>query len=103
MLEGLIHIFCFVTITVSFIYGTAICLMSGRKCTFDQPPEKRKQLLKVSLPAAVILYSCGFMVLFNHFYGTYWKFTVFSLTSAILLAVFIMSMTMPKLKRNPSN
>ena len=102
MLEGLIHIFCFVTITVSFIYGTVICLICGRKCTFDQPPEKRKQSLKFSLPAAVALYSCGFMVFFNHFFGTYWKFTVVALMSAILLAVFVTSMAMPKLKRNPS-
>ena len=103
MLEGLIHIICFLTITVSIICGTVICFISGKRCTFDQPTAKRKQRLGFSLPAAVAFYSCGFMVFFNHFYGTYWKFTVFSLTSAILLAVFVTSMAMPKLKRNPSN
>lgn len=103
MIAALTHMICFVTISVSFICGTVICVKGGKRCTFDQPPEVRKQKIQRSLPVAMAIYSFGFMVLLNHFFETYWKFTVFALTSALVLTAFVTSMAMPELRRGPSN
>lgn len=103
MFEALQCMFYFVTIAVSFIYGTTICLLCGKNCTFDQTPEDRKQTLKGSLIAAVAIYTFCFVVFFNNFCEGCLSITVFALTSGVLLAAFVTSMSMPELRRDPSN
>ena len=43
MFDMVSGMFCFVTATVSFLYGTRICWVCGKRCSFDvDPTEKTK-------------------------------------------------------------
>ena len=101
MFEVLKDIACFVTAFVSFIYGTRVAWVCGKKCQFSEKPEARVQSLHGSIPAATVIYFCGFLIVFSYSASGYLTWAVFSLTSAILLANLVVSMAMPELKRKP--
>jgi len=100
MLSG---IFCFVTATVSFLYGTRICWICGKKCTFDVAPAKKIQILKVNISSGFAVYSFGFIVTFSTVLNDAFTIVITSMISALLLSHFVISMAMPALKRNPSS
>lgn len=102
MFHALSGIACFVTVTVSFLYGTRICWVSGKKCHFREEPDSKKKVLNGNLPAAIAVYSFGFLVIFSTLTNGFLTIVVSSLTSAILLANLVISMAMPELKRKPS-
>ena len=96
ILKGLI---CFVSGFVSFLYATRVCWGCGRSCSSQEKPEIKKQTLRGSLPAATALYLFGFMILFSYIFDGFLTIYVFSLTSSILISHFVVSMSMPELKR----
>ncbi|MGK2907656.1 MAG: hypothetical protein ACSLFH_15135 [Desulfuromonadales bacterium] len=102
MFEALIGIFGFVTATVSFLYGTRIAWVCGKKCHFKEDPENKKLLLSESLPSASAVYFFGFVIVFSLFFDGFLTVFVSSLTSAILLSHMIVTMAMPEMRRKPS-
>jgi hypothetical protein len=102
MFEALRGIACFVTVTVSLIYGTRIAWVCGKKCNFKEKPEDKKHTLLESIPAAAVVYIFGFLIVFSLFLDGFLTILISSLTSAILLSGFVVSMAMPELKRKPS-
>ncbi len=100
MLSGM---FCFVTVTVSFLYGTRICWVCGKSCSFDVAPAKKIQILKANIPGGFAVYSFGFIVAFNQILNGALTIVITSLISSLLVSHFVISMAMPALKRNPSS
>ncbi len=101
MFDALTGLASFVTATVSFLYGTRICWVCGKKCSFKEEPKDKKQTLHGSLPSAIAIYSFGFLIVFTYFSSGFVTIVISSLTSAILLSSFVVSMVMPTLKRKP--
>ncbi len=101
MFDALVGIACFVTATVSFLYGTRISWVCGKKCDFKTEPEYKKQTLHGSVPGAIAVYLFGFLIVFSIVTNGFVTIVISSLTSAILLASLVVSMSMPALKRNP--
>ncbi len=101
MFNALMGIACFVTATVSFLYGTRISWICGKKCDFKAEPEYKKQTLHGSLPGAITVYLFGFLIVFSNVTNGFLTIVVSSLTSSILLASLVVSMAMPALKRKP--
>ncbi len=91
--------FCFVTATVCFLYGTRICWVCGKKCSFEEEPAEKKQILKASLPGGFLVYAFGFFVFFSNTASELLTSIILSLISALLLSHFMVSMAMPALKR----
>jgi len=103
MFNMLSAMFCFVTATVSFLYGTRICWVCGKKCNFDLAPAEKIKTLKANFPGAFIIYSFGFVIAFNTILDGAFTILITSLISALLLSHFVISMAMPAFKRDPSN
>jgi len=100
MLSGM---FCFVTATVSFLYGTRICWICGKNCNFDVAPAKKIQILQANLLGGFAVYSFGFIVAFSVILNGALTIVITSLVSSLLLSHFVISMAMPALKRDPSS
>ena len=98
MFHALQGIFCFVTATVSFLYGTRIAWVCGKRCQFHEDPHNKKVLLAESLPAASAVYFFGFVIIFSLIFDGFLTVFVPSITSAILLAHMVVTMAMPTLK-----
>jgi len=103
MFEAMSGMICFVTVTVSLLYGTRISWLCGKKCVFEEQPVIKKQSLTESVPAAIAIYFFGFVVLYSYFMDGFVIVLVSSVVSAIILATLVVSMAMPELRRNPSN
>lgn len=103
MFDALRGMACFVTISVSLIYGTRIAWVCGKRCHFMEEPARKKQTLSESIPAATLIYFFGFLVIFNLFLSGFVTILVTSLTSAILLSGMVVTMAMPELKRRPTS
>ena len=103
MFEMVSEMFCFVTATVSFLYGTRILWACGKKCNFVVAPAEKKQSLKATIPGGVVVYSFGFLIVFTEVLSGTLTIVMTSLVSALLLSHFVISMAMPELKRNPSS
>jgi hypothetical protein len=101
MFDALKGLFCFVTVSVSFIYGTRIAWVCGKKCNFKEKPEDKIHTIFESIPAAALVYFFGFLIIFSLFINGVLTIIVSSLTSSILLSGFVVSMAMPELKRKP--
>jgi len=100
MFDMVSEMFCFVTATVSFLYGTRLCWVCGKKCNFGVAPAEKKQSLKATIPAGFVVYLFGFLVVFNEELSGTLTIAITSLISALLLSLFVISMAMPELKRN---
>ena len=103
MFDLVSEMFCFVTATVSFLYGTRILWACGKKCNFVVAPAEKKQSLKATIPGGFIVYCFGFLIVFNEVLSGTLTIVMTSLISALLLSHFVVSMAMPELKRNPSS
>ncbi len=103
MFDALSGIACFVTATVSLLYGTRIAWVCGKKCNFKEKPEDKIHAIFESIPTATAVYFFGFLIIFSLCINGLLTIVVSSLTSAILLSGFVVSMAMPELKRKPSN
>ena len=93
---------CFVIIAISLLYGTRIAWACGKNCKLTEAAENKKQAIFNSIPAATLVYFLGFLIVFNLFLSGFSTVFLSSLTSALLLAVFVVSMTMPELRRTPN-
>ena len=102
MFDMVSGMFCFITMAISFLYGTRVCWMCGKDCSFNVDPFEKKQILRQRIPAGFVIYSFGFFVLFGFIFDGVLPIMVWSLTSALILSHFVVSMSMPGLKRNPS-
>lgn len=102
MFDALSGIACFVTATVSFLYGTRVAWLCGKKCNFTEDCDYKRQTLRGCLPAAIAIYLFGFLIIFSAFANGIMTIFISSLTSSILLANLVVSMSMPTLKRKPS-
>ena len=103
MFDMVSGMFCFVTAAVSFLYGTRICWVCGKKCNFGVDPAEKKKILKENMPGGFAVYSFGFIVVFSVVLDGPITIAITSLTSAFLLSHFVISMAMPALKYNPAN
>ncbi len=103
MIEMMSGMFCFVTSFVSLVYGTRIAWIAGKKCNFKEDPHNKIHIVLESIPAATAVYFFGFIIMFACLIDGPLTIFVSSLTSAILLAGFVVSMAMPELKRKPNN
>lgn len=101
MIEILCGLISFVTATVSFLYGTRIAWVCGKKCKFQESPADRKQLILMSIPAATAVYLFGFLIVFISIFDGFVTVLMPALTSAILLSLLMVSMPMPELRRKP--
>ena len=101
MFDMVSGMFCFITMAISFLYGTRVCWGCGKDCGFNVDPIEKKQILKQRIPAGFVIYSFGFFVLFSFIFDGVLPIMVWSLTSALILSHFVVSMSMPGLKRNP--
>ena len=103
MFDVVSEMFCFVTATVSFLYGTRILWACGKKCNFVVAPAEKKQSLRATIPGGVVVYSFGFLIVFTEVLSGTLTIVMTSLISALLLSHFVVSMAMPELKRDPSS
>lgn len=103
MFDMVSGMFCFVTVTVSLLYGTRICWVSGKSCGFGVAPVEKAQILKTNMPGGFAVYFFGFMVFFSNVCNGHLKILSLSIVCALLLSHFVVSMAMPSLKRPPSN
>ena len=103
MFDIMSGMFCFVTSFVSLIYGTRIAWIAGKKCNFKEDPQNKIHIILESIPAATAVYFFGFVIVFACLINGILTIVVSSLSSAILLAGFVVSMAMPELKRKPNN
>ena len=103
MFDMISGMFCFVTATVSFLYGTRICWICGKECGFEVAPAEKKQILKANMPGGFAVYCFGFVVVFSYVLDGQLTILILSITSALLLSHFVTSMAMPVLKRTPSS
>jgi len=101
MFDALKDIACFVTGFMSLLYGTRVAWVCGSKCQFSETTEHRAQMLVRSIPAAAAIFLFGFMILFHIFIDGFVTWAVFSVTSAALLSIILVSSAMPELKRMP--
>ena len=101
MTEAFSGMICFVVIAISLLYGTRISWACGKMCKLTEEPENKKQAIFNSIPAAAIVYFLGFLIVFNIFLSGFATIFLVSVMSAILLSVFVVSMTMPELRRTP--
>ena len=102
MFDMVSGMFCFVTATVSFLYGTRVCWVCGKDCNFRVDPLAKIRILKQRIPVGFAIYAFGLFVLFSFILDGVLTITVTSLTSALILSHFVVSMSMPEFKRNPS-
>ena len=103
MFDALSGMFGFVTAAVSFLYGTRIAWVCGKRCQFKEETHTKKQLLSESIPAASAVYFFGFVIVFSLFFDGFLTVFIPSITSAILLAHLVVTMAMPTLRRKPSD
>jgi len=103
MIHMVSGMFCFVTATVSFLYGTRICWVCGKECNFNVPPAEKKRILKSNIPGGFTVYLIGFFIVFSTVLNGALTIFITSLISAFLLSHFVISMAMPALKRDPSS
>ena len=103
MFDMVSGIFCFVTTTVSFLYGTRICWVCGKKCNFEVSPVEKRQILKANMPGGFAVYFFGFVVFFSNTLNGQLTILILSMISALVLSHLVISMAMPELKRNPSS
>jgi len=101
MIGILCGLISFVTATVSFLYGTRIAWVCGKKCNFKETPAIRKQLLSMSIPAATALYLFGFLIVFSTLFDGFVSVLMPAITSAMLLSFLMVSLPMPELRRKP--
>jgi len=100
MLAGLI---CFVTMSVSLIFGTRITWHYGRKCQFRELAGDRKQILRGIFPVAVLIYSLGFISLFSLIFDGFGTILLYAFTSAVVLTAMVFSIAMPEMTRRPAH
>ena len=103
MFDMVSGMFCFVTATVSFLYGTRICWICGKKCSSEVSPAEKKQILKANMPGGFTVYFFGFVVFFSNALNGQLSIIILSMISALLLSHLVISMAMTELKRNPSS
>lgn len=101
MTDAFIGMICSVVIIISFLYGTRISWGCGKNCKLTEDPGNKKQAIFNSIPAATFVYFLGFLTVFNIFLSGFTTVLFVSITSAVLLSVFVVSMTMPELRRMP--
>lgn len=101
MLDMFRHTMCFSTALLCLVCGARLCWACGRKFDCVIPPEDRKNYLQTCLPAAIVIYLFGFVIIFNYLYDDLAIIVSSSIICAILAAHFVVAMSMAEMNRNP--
>ena len=89
MIEALTEIVCFVTVSVSFIYGTLLGLFSGEKFYYKRKYRVDSQLLRTSYPLCLAMFCFGFVIIYSHFFKDKETIFITALASALVLAQIV--------------
>jgi len=73
----------------------------GKKCDYKEEPETKKQILIGILPAVTAINFFGFGALFTLFVDGFATIALYSLISAVLLSLMVVTIAIPELKRTP--
>ncbi len=89
MIEILGEIVCFVTVSVSFVYGTLLGLFSGEKFYYKRKHKIDSQILRGSYPLCLAIFCFGFVIIYSHFFKDNVTILIAALASALVLAQIV--------------
>ena len=89
MVDALGEIVCFVTASVSFVYGTLLGLFSGEKFYYKRKHGIDKRILRGSYPLCLAMYTFGFVITYRHFFNENITLVIAAFSSALVLAQFV--------------
>jgi ABC-type dipeptide/oligopeptide/nickel transport system permease subunit len=89
MIEVLGEIVCFVTVSVSFVYGTLLGLFSGEKFYYKRKHKIDSQILRGSYPLCLAIFCFGFVIIYSHFFKDNVTILIAALASALVLAQIV--------------
>ena len=98
MIEGLGEIVCFVTVSVSFIYGTLLGIFSGEKLYYKRKHKIDSQILRWSYPLCITVFCFGFVIIYIHFFKNHVTTFIASLSSALVAAQIVVFYSVTKTK-----
>lgn len=88
-MEALGEIICFVTVTVSFIYGTLLGLFSGEKFYYKRRYRVDSRILRASYPLCLLMFTFGFVILYSHIFNDHVTILSAALASALVVAQMV--------------
>jgi ABC-type dipeptide/oligopeptide/nickel transport system permease subunit len=89
MIEVLGEIVCFVTVSVSFVYGTLLGLFSGEKFYYKRKHKIDSQILRGSYPLCLAIFCFGFVIIYSHFFKDNVTILIVALASSLFLAQIV--------------
>jgi ABC-type dipeptide/oligopeptide/nickel transport system permease subunit len=89
MIEALGEIVCFVTVSVSFIYGTLLGLFSGEKFYYKRKHRVDSRILRGSYPLCLAIFCFGFVIIYSHFFKDHVTVFIAALASALVLSQIV--------------
>jgi ABC-type dipeptide/oligopeptide/nickel transport system permease subunit len=89
MIEVLGKVVCFVTVSVSFIYGTLLGLFSGEKFYYKRKYKIDSQILRGSYPLCLAMFCFGFVILYSHFFEDHVTIFIAAFASALVLSQIV--------------
>jgi len=89
MIDALAEIVCFVTVTVSFIYGTLLGLFSGEKFYYKRKYRVDSRILRASYPLCLAIFCFGFVIIYRHFLKDHVTILTAALASALVLSQIV--------------
>ena len=96
MYDALKDLACFVTALIGFLYGARVCWGLGKKNPFKNQQDHRAVFLLENVPVAALFNFIGFFLLTRFWISNLVTLMVVSLTSAILLTVLVIAVSLPK-------
>ena len=103
MFEAFGIVLALVTVCVCFLYGARMAWHYGKKCDYKEEPETKKQILIGIFPAVTAINFFGFGAIFTIFVDGVAMIAFYSLISAVLLSLTVVTIAIPELKRKPTD
>lgn len=88
-MEALGKIVCFVTVTISFIYGTLLGLFSGKKFYYKRKYRVDSRILRASYPLCLLMFCFGFVIIYSYFFVDRLTLFIAAFASALVLAQMV--------------
>jgi len=89
MIDVLGEIVCFVTASVSFIYGTLLGLFSGEKFYYKRKHKVDSRILRASYPLCLVMFCLGFTIIYRHYFEDHLTIFIAAFASALVLAQMV--------------
>ena len=89
MIDALAEIVCFVTVSVSFVYGTLLGLFSGEKFYYKRKHKIDSQILRGSYPLCLAMFCFGFVIIYSRFFKDHVTIFIAALASALVLSQIV--------------